>query len=37
MSADAKTPGTCTVSIDIELPAATGTKKYHGEQVVTVQ
>ena len=36
MSATASAAGTCTVSIDVELPASGGTKKHHAEQVVTV-
>jgi hypothetical protein len=37
MSATASAPGTCKVSIDIELPSATGTSKLHAEQDVTVK
>jgi hypothetical protein len=36
MSATASAPGTCKVSIDIELPVAGGTKKHHAEQDITV-
>ena len=37
MSATAAAAGTCKVSVDIELPTATGPKKLHAEQDVTVQ
>jgi hypothetical protein len=36
MSAQAAAPGTCKVSIDIELPSASGMKNLHAEQDVTI-
>jgi hypothetical protein len=37
MSATASAPGTCKVTVDIELPAASGKQTLHAEQTVTVK
>jgi hypothetical protein len=35
-TATAAAPGDCTISIDIELPSASGPNRHHAEQKVTV-